>query len=89
MARKLLMTWVPGGRRWTKKYRGRMYAVSCKQLGCPDTKEGSAQAANDKFGLLEVVNGRLGGDFGPVVGLRTSHDKSFPAGLAVGARVLL
>ena len=41
------------------------------------------------FGLLEVVNGRPGGDFGLVVGLRNSHDKSFPAGLAVGARVLV
>ena len=28
------------------------------------------------FGLLEVVNGRLDGDFGLVVGLRNSHDKS-------------
>ena len=37
------------------------------------------------FGLLEVVNGRPGGDFGVVVGLRNSHDKTFPAGLAVGA----
>lgn len=46
MARKPLMTWVPTGRRWIKKHKGRMYAVSCKQLGCPDTKEGSVAAAN-------------------------------------------
>jgi hypothetical protein len=47
MARKLLMTWVAFGRRWTKKYRGQMYAVSCKQLGCPETKDASAAAANE------------------------------------------
>src|SRR5262249_30769696 len=41
------------------------------------------------FGLLEVVNGRPDGDFGLVVGLRNSHDKSFPAGLAVGAHVMV
>jgi hypothetical protein len=41
------------------------------------------------FGLLEFVNGRPDGDFGLVVGLRNSHDKSFPAGLAVGAHVMV
>ena len=41
------------------------------------------------FGLLEVVNGRPDEDFGLVVGLRNSHDKSFPAGLAVGAHVMV
>jgi len=41
------------------------------------------------FGLLQVVNGRPDGDFGLVVGLRNSHDKSFPAGLVVGAHVLV
>ena len=47
MARKLLMTWVPAAKRWTKKYKGSMYAVSCKQLNCPDTKEASAAHANE------------------------------------------
>jgi integrase len=46
MARKVLMTWVAAGRRWIKKYKGKMYAVSCKQLGCPDSKEDSTLAAN-------------------------------------------
>ena len=39
------------------------------------------------FGLLQVLNGQPDGDFGLIVGLRNSHDKSFPAGLAVGANV--
>ncbi len=47
MARKQLMTWVVGQRRWIKKHKGKMYAVSCKQLGRPDTKDESRDAAND------------------------------------------
>jgi integrase len=43
----LEMTWVPKGRRWTKKYRGTWYAVSCRRLGTPPTKESSWRAAND------------------------------------------
>ncbi len=42
------------------------------------------------FGLLQVTNGADNpGDFGLVVGLRNSHDKSFPAGLVVGASVFV
>jgi integrase len=40
------MTWQAPTRRWFKKHRGKMYTVSCRQLGCPNTKEGSAAAAN-------------------------------------------
>ena len=39
------------------------------------------------FGLLEVVNGDSHADYGLVVGVRNSHDKQFPAGLAVGSGV--
>ena len=39
------------------------------------------------FGLLQVAGADR--DFGLVVGLRNSHDKSFPAGLAVGASVFV
>lgn len=46
MARKSLMTWVAASRRWTKKYQGKMYAVSCRQLGTAGTKEASREAAN-------------------------------------------
>jgi integrase len=46
MARKYLMTWMAPTRRWAKKYKGKMYFVSCRQLGCPETKEESAAAAN-------------------------------------------
>jgi len=41
------------------------------------------------FGLLEVVNGQKHNDYGLVVGLRNSHDKSFPAALVVGSGVFV
>ena len=44
---------------------------------------------NRYFGLLEVQNGSAHDDYGLVVGLRNSHDKSFPAGLALGSGVFV
>ncbi len=41
------------------------------------------------FGLLQVANGHNAADFGLVVGLRNSHDKSFPAGLVLGANIFI
>jgi Domain of unknown function (DUF932) len=41
------------------------------------------------FGLLEVAYGPSANDFGMVIGVRNSHDKSFPAGLVVGASVFV
>src|SRR4051794_9276613 len=46
MARKYHMTWQASTRRWFKKHRGKIFAVSCRQLGAPETKEGSCGAAN-------------------------------------------
>ena len=39
------------------------------------------------FGLLEVTNGRAPEDYARVIGLRNSHDKSFPAAIAMGSAV--
>ena len=39
------------------------------------------------FGLLEIQNGH--GDYCLVIGLRNSHDRTFPAGLCVGSFVLV
>ena len=41
------MSWIAKLRRWSKMYRGKRYIVSCRQLGTPETKEGSYKAAND------------------------------------------
>jgi hypothetical protein len=41
------------------------------------------------FGLLEVTNGQSHEDYGLVIGLRNSHDKSFPAAIAMGSAVFV
>ena len=41
------------------------------------------------FGLMEVRNGHQRDDYALIVGLRNSHDKSFPASLAVGSGVFV
>jgi Domain of unknown function (DUF932) len=41
------------------------------------------------FGLLEVANGEAHADYGLVIGLRNSHDKSFPAAIALGSSVFV
>src|SRR5262245_46255682 len=46
MARLYRMTWVANGRRWMKEYKGRKYAISCRQLGVPENKAESYLAAN-------------------------------------------
>jgi hypothetical protein len=60
-----------------------------ERSGLHVTKEqhGVGRGGARYFGLLEVANGNS--DFGLVVGLRNSHDQSFPAGLVVGARVFV
>jgi hypothetical protein len=50
---------------------------------------GLAREGNRYFGLLQVANGENAEDFGLVVGLRNSHDQSFPAGLVVGSTVFV
>jgi hypothetical protein len=39
------------------------------------------------FGLLEVANGQVYEDYSLVIGLRNSHDKTFPAAIAMGSSV--
>lgn len=41
------------------------------------------------FGLLEVTKGEVNREYGLVVGLRNSHDKSFPAAIALGSAVFV
>lgn len=49
------------------------------------TKEG-----NRYFGLFQVANCQeTGADYSYVLGLRNSHDQSFPAGLVVGSQVFV
>jgi len=41
------------------------------------------------FGLLHVANGRERKDYGWVLGVRNSHDQTFPAGFVIGSRVFV
>lgn len=41
------------------------------------------------FGLLTLNQGGEGGDYAVTLGIRNSHDKKFPVGLAVGSRVFV
>jgi integrase len=43
---KPMMTWEASQRRWRKIYKGKLYVISCRQLGAPETKVESYQAAN-------------------------------------------
>lgn len=44
---------------------------------------------NRYFGLMEVANGHTEQDWSLIIGLRNSHDQSFPAALAVGSAVMV
>ncbi len=50
---------------------------------------GLARDGQRYFGLLQVAQGDQSDDFGLVVDVRNSHDKSFPAALALGATVFV
>ena len=41
------LSWDGKSRRWWKQYKGKRYVVSCRQLGVPENKEASYQAANN------------------------------------------
>jgi len=41
------------------------------------------------FGMMQLANGHNAEDYSLVLGLRNSHDKSFPAGLVVGSGVFV
>jgi hypothetical protein len=41
------------------------------------------------FGLMEVKNGSVHPDYALILGLRNSHDKTFPAGIVAGAQVFV
>lgn len=64
--------------------RGSLDAAGYRMTG---EQHALAQAGQRYFGLLEVHHGH--GDYGLVVGVRNSHDKTFPAGLCLGSRVFV
>jgi hypothetical protein len=84
----------PRTRTWVPIPHGRLLdglqaALEQAGLSVVSDAHGLAHAGTRYFGLLQVVNGHADQDFGLVVGLRNSHDKTFPAGLVVGASVFV
>ena len=53
------------------------------------THLGLARMGQRFFGTLDVEGGTSAPDYRMAIGLRNSHDKSFPAGLACGERVFV
>src|SRR6266516_3640573 len=50
---------------------------------------GTSNNGDRYFGMLQVANCQNSADYAYILGLRNSQDKTFPAGLAVGSRVLV
>ncbi len=50
---------------------------------------GLTHDGNRYFGMLQVANGQNANDYGLVLGIRNSHDKSFPAAISLGAGVFV
>ena len=50
---------------------------------------GLTHEGNRYFGMLQVANGENHDDYGLVIGVRNSHDKTFPAALCLGAGVFV
>lgn len=80
-------SWVPIGHH--RLLAGVQTALERAGLRVVGEAHGLTRGGERYFGLLQVANGRAPEDFGLVVGLRNSHDKSFPAGLVVGASVFV
>ena len=80
-------TWVPIPHH--RLLDGVQTALERAGLSVVSEAHGMAKNGSRYFGLLQVVNGHASQDFGLVLGLRNSHDQSFPAGLVVGATVFV
>lgn len=65
--------------------------TSVKKVGLHVVQQahGVSPDKHQYFGLLQLANGKNPDDYGLVVGLRNSTDKSLTAGLAVGSQVFV
>lgn len=81
-------TWVPIGHEDFIS----MAVATLERRGLRVVEEGHGLWGKDGsryFGVLQVQNGFVATDYGMLVGLRNSHDQTFPAGLAIGSRVFV
>jgi hypothetical protein len=80
-------TWVPLAH--DKLLAGVLDTVERNHMMVVSEAHGLTRDGNRYFGLLQVTNGHNADDFGLVIGIRNSHDKSFPASLVIGASVFV
>jgi hypothetical protein len=64
-------------------------ALARAGLGLLSESHALGRDSDRYFGLLRVSDGRDTGAYGLTIGVRNSHDQSFPAGLVVGATVFV
>lgn len=80
-------TWVPI--QHSRLLDGIIGSLEQNHLTVVNESHAIAKNGSRYFGLLQVANGHNHDDFGMVIGVRNSHDKSFPAGIVVGAQVFV
>jgi len=87
----------------TKSERGRLHvpvahsdladaverSVIATGLRVVDQQFALTKSGDRCFGLLTIGDDREGGDYAITIGVRNSHDKKFPVGLALGSRVFV
>jgi hypothetical protein len=64
-------------------------ALKASNLAIGDEAHSLSHDGQRYFGLMEIHNQRQHDDYALVLGLRNSHDKSFPAGIVAGATVFV
>ncbi len=62
-------------------------AMTGTELVVANEAHALSRDGNRYFGLMEVANGHTESDWSLIIGLRNSHDQTFPAALAVGSVV--
>src|SRR2546425_1622127 len=64
-------------------------ALTAQNMRIVAEAHGTSNNGDRYFGMLQVANCQNSADYAYILGLRNSQDKTFPAGLAVGSRVLV
>jgi hypothetical protein len=80
-------TWVPVAH--DRLLTGVQQSLERSGLHIVTDAHGLTRDGNRYFGLLQVANGTNPNDFGLIVGIRNSHDRTFPAGLVLGASIFV
>ena len=63
--------------------------VQSRGMKVIEEAHGMTHDGNRYFGMMQVAMGQHADDYGLVLGVRNSHDKSFPAAIALGAGVFV